>query len=915
MSARVQLTEQQQAVVAHNEGPALVFAVAGAGKTTAMVHRIERLVREGVFAPERILATSFGRSNAQDLRQSLNAWPHCAAVRASTLHALGRRIILRAQQVGYGQNLKLNDTHAAGFNILRLARAAARQENALYKQELESLDEQDFLNYVAACKGNLIYADLESRNLPASALHIATQAPPLEGAFSWYPDFYRVFETVRQQQGIITFDDMLLTGWEILVTLPQVRAEVQALFHCVLVDEFQDINRAQSELLDIISQPGRHYMAVGDDDQTIYEWRGADPIYILDFARRYRAQTYVISENFRCPAGPLVLANAVIRHNKQRQAKHLQLTRGFHGVTQLQSNQDAHGTATAIVRQIQAYQQQGFRGSDMAILVRLNAQTPPIEHALITADVNYAVAQPFYDRLEVKTLIDYVRLAWLEARLEQGQPLTTAQINSFQDAWNTLCNRPKRYISNHLRDQIRQLFARHQRPLHQLLQEQAQIPANESIAPYLENLGQDLHWLSRQLQQPAITALRGLEKLLSYEQFWRDSSGFVQTGAGRAAAVAAFIEFAGSYGSLLDFMMMLNDLRQRKVGQDGAHNPHPVILTTIHRAKGLEWPIVFLPDCNQGIIPFLNERDDNLEEERRLFYVGITRTRQHLHLYAIHSQMRSQFLTEAQSPELLRAIRQMQLALTADPAGWQAADALALARYTPQFQLESYFHHWWDAPAAVRTRIAHRVQEFLATTAAQNQHESWQLPPNAADLWQAIAPLPPGNPGQPFAGMAELIPPAASPTTAQSAGQSAAQSAGRDAGKKAPPFIVPGTWVQCDAGWGQVEKIIDAHGQMLDRLPTPASRARFIVQLRPGSAAERVEIDLTQKWVFFSQNLRIYTCSKCERFSTTDPYRIVSQHNNAAHGGVGASYRPEKQLYRPLKHLLFQTDAPPDPFA
>ena len=178
MSAHFQLTEQQQAVVAHNEGPALVFAVAGAGKTTAMVHRIERLVRAGIFAPDRILATSFGRSNARDLRRSLNVWPHCAAVRASTLHALGRHIILRAQQHGYAQNLKLNDSGEASFNIMRLAKAAARQQTAPYKHELESPDEQDFLDYVAACKGNLIYPDLESRNLPASARQIAAQAVP-----------------------------------------------------------------------------------------------------------------------------------------------------------------------------------------------------------------------------------------------------------------------------------------------------------------------------------------------------------------------------------------------------------------------------------------------------------------------------------------------------------------------------------------------------------------------------------------------------------------------------------------------------------------------------------------------------------------------------------------------------------------
>ena len=148
------------------------------------------------------------------------------------------------------------------------------------------------------------------------------------------------------------------------------------------------------------------------------------------------------------------------------------------------------------------------------------------------------------------------------------------------------------------------------------------------------------------------------------------------------------------------------------------------------------------------------------------------------------------------------------------------------------------------------------------------------------------------------------------------AAANAAASSAESAGKKTPPpFILPGIWVQCDAGWGQVEKIMDTHGNTLDTLSIPPRRARFIVRLRPGPAAELAEIDLTQKWVFFLHKLPVYTCSKCERFSTSDPYRITSRHNDITHGGVGASYRREKQLYRPLKHLLFQTDAPPDPFA
>ncbi|MCB8953474.1 MAG: ATP-dependent helicase [Ardenticatenales bacterium] len=910
MSARVQLTEQQQAVVNHNEGPALVFAVAGAGKTTAMVHRIERLVREGHFPADRILATSFGRGNARDLAQSLQPWPHCAGVHTRTLHALGLDIIRHAQRHGHLRQFNLKQ-ESREYTLLREVMRVARSENAPYRRELDNMDQEDFLAYVHSCKGNLIYADLASARLPDAARAIAAQVAPIEGPLSWYTDLYQLLERVRQQRGMITFPDMLMTGWQILVSYEDVRAEIQTRYHCVLVDEFQDINLAQSEMLDMLTMPRRtngtrHYMAIGDDDQTIYEWRGANPHFILDFPRRYGGQTYLISENFRCPAGPLVLANAVIRHNRQRLEKRLQLTKGFAGTTALHFSPNTQEMAAAIVRQVRVYRQQGHAGKEMAVLVRLNAQTPPIEQALIDAGINYRVPEPFYDRIEVKTLIDYARLAWLEDRLTHGHPLTQAQVNSFRDAWETICNRPKRYISHRLRDQVRRQFMGQPRPLSQLLAQQAERRDNERIAAYLQNLGTDLHWLGQNLGQPAAFVLAKLEKLLAYKQFWRDSSGFTQSGEGRAVAIDTFIEFAGNQQSLLDFMIKLNDLRQRKVGQDGEHNQDPITLTTLHRAKGLEWPIVFLPDCNQGVIPFTNERENNLEEERRLFYVGITRSQRHLHLYAVAGKPASQFLAEAGSQELLRAVEQVQAALTADPAGWSAREALALIRSVPRFQLESYFRRWWRAPAGTRAAIARRVQAFYVEVERLSAAGIRELLPPSRALWEEIAPLSPDAVVGEFAGMSQLIatystPPDAAPTPPPPA--------------RKPVLIIPGTWVRCDAGWGQIEKIFDAKGNVLTSLSPQVTRARYLVRLRPGPAEEPVEIDLAQKWVYFLNNKPIYTCSKCDTFSTEDPYRITSQHNNAAHGGVGARYRREKQRYRPLKQLDFYADAPADPFS
>lgn len=268
----LRLTDEQQAIVAHNEGPALVFAVAGAGKTTALVHRLERLVRERVFEPRKILATSFSRLAVDDLKRALSRWPHTQGIQVSTLHALGYRIVRKAASEGL---LKLSEAREEGSEQALLQRTLrrARELRLPWVPELENLEAEDFLSYVGACKGNLQYADLEGAGLPPAALRVASQAQaPKE--LEWYLELYKLMEQVRREEGLLTFDDMLMTGWEVLVRYPGILQTVQKAFQAVLVDEFQDVNLAQSEMLDLITQPHRNYMAVGDDDQTIYEWRG-----------------------------------------------------------------------------------------------------------------------------------------------------------------------------------------------------------------------------------------------------------------------------------------------------------------------------------------------------------------------------------------------------------------------------------------------------------------------------------------------------------------------------------------------------------------------------------------------------------------------------------------------------------------
>lgn len=917
----MKLTEQQTAVVAHDTGPALVFAVAGAGKTTAMVHRIERLVRDGA-PPQRILATSFGRANVQDLKQALAPWSHCRQVDARTLHSLGRDVIRQAQQMGYLRRLKL-DRLAQGDvsleqRLLSQAMAVARSRNLPFKQELDGLDRQDFLDYVDQCKGNLLYASLAHVRLPPAAQQVAGQATDPSPQLTWYLDLYRLYEELRQEQGVVTFADMLMTGWELLATTPQVLTAVQQRYQFVLVDEFQDINLAQSEMLELITAPHRNYMAIGDDDQTIYEWRGASPHFILNFPKRYAATTYLINDNFRCPAAPLLLANRVIVHNKQRREKQLNLTRGFGGETAVHVDDDLQAMSSHIVQRIRRLHKNGARLQQMAVLVRLNAQTPPVEQALIAARVPYRVSQPFYERVEIKTLIQYGRIAWLERELRQGrQPLSSAAAREiFGEAWRTIVNRPKRYVSGKIRQRLLDAILRQERPISAILAQAAEAAEAAWQQEPLAKMAGDIAWLADNLDRPADRVLHRLDVRLDYQTYLRQSSGFAQTGEGRAVSVATFISYARGQGSFFDFMQHLRELARNRVEQAGDAQQDAVTLTTIHQAKGLEWPVVFVAQCNQEIMPFITERVTDeaektavLAEERRLFYVALTRTQRDLHLHLLKKEPVSQFLNESEWRTVLAVAPQIAAALAADPAQWQAADALPLARYAPEFQLGRYFAQWWDAPAERKTAVAHAAQRLLLAAREQKLWPQLRLKQAHLDFWQKLAPLPVAEAAD-FPGLDKLQKEQHKPRQRKSP----TPDPRSPAPDREPDVIMPGMWVRCNAGWGRIERVTDLFKREKKYMMRGDSFVRLVVMLRPELDAAAVEIDVSASRIKFAEAQTLFSCAYCDRFTAAEAAAVTDFHHPAAHPYVASSkVRQQKGDALKLTQLVFSTQAPERP--
>ena len=750
----IDLTDQQQAVVDHNKGPALVFAVAGAGKTTAMVRRIERLVREEVFIASRILATSFGKMNERDLTKSLGQYPHCRGVKASTLHALGFDIVRQARSKRLLDPPKRDiDLGRLDQYILNLAIGEATKRNVHFKRELFGMDRQDFLDYVGACKANLHYADLSSVSLPATAKKLAKQAEAPSPTLDWYLPLYQLYEHVRNFNGWIGFDDMLMKGWELLHQHDELLTMIQNRYDCVLVDEFQDINLVQSELLDLITQPHRNYMAIGDDDQTIYEWRGAAPSYILEFPKRYEAKTYIISDNFRCPATPLVLANRVIEQNKQRQKKRLNLTKGFEGEVRLYQEISIPKMADSIVSRIGKLRLKGIPLKDMAVLVRLNAQTPPIEQKLIAAELPYWVSKPFYERPEIKVLIDYCRLAWLEDRIKKGKSLGEKQKEMWMEAWGRVHNRPKRYLNRELRQSIPLRVMAGESTLADSLQSHADRISKEYLRDKLDQFADDIGWLANSLNENAYQALKSLNLRMGYDQYLRESTSSFQLGEGRAISVNAFIEYAQEKGTLVEFMGHIRELAAQRIGRDKKAREEGITLSTIHQAKGLEWPIVIIPDCNQGIMPFTetfaaqSDFEAHIEEERRLFYVALTRTKSQLHLYSLKGALKSQFLQESNFESTAAMIGKLNATLHRDLEAWQKMGAVAardcqfVVRYVNWFGLDRWAEFYWKDEKR-KAVLGHFVREIRK----QGLGEQVGIGVKEIDFWVRITPDLPETP-------------------------------------------------------------------------------------------------------------------------------------------------------------------------
>ena len=613
------LNPPQRQAVEQVDGPVLVIAGAGSGKTNVLTRRIAYLIVERRVPPWAILAITFTNKAAKEMQERIEAWtgPMAADVWAMTFHAMCVRILRRdGEHMGISRNFTILD---------------ATDQLAIVKRIMDSLnidtkryDPKAVLHSISSAKNELQTAVEYTDKAADPFRKIVAQV-------------YQEYERRLKANQSLDFDDLIFKTVQLLSNNPDVLRFYQTRFQYIHVDEYQDTNHAQYKLVSLLSGKRQNICVVGDSDQSIYAWRGADIRNILDFEKEYpNARVIRLEQNYRSTKTILEIANGVIENNHQRRAKKLWTENHDGDKAVLYQAPDERAEARYIVEKIQSLHTDGLPYGEMSILYRTNAQSRVIEEAFLQAGIPYRVfgGLKFYDRKEIKDVLSYLRLV----------------INPDDDvSMRRVINVPKRGIGDTSIDKLQTMADRYGTSLYGALgrADEAGIHGKslKSLAEFvrvLDTLIQQRPFLNvteltesllgkigyREMlkAEKSLEAEARLENLDEFLSVTREFDARYQDGAEEDALASFLTEVA------LIADVDLNAGRPEETIKTESEDQ--VVMMTLHSAKGLEFPTVFLPGMEEGLFPHMRslESDTGMEEERRLCYVGVTRAKQKLFL-------------------------------------------------------------------------------------------------------------------------------------------------------------------------------------------------------------------------------------------------------------------------------------------
>lgn len=580
--------EAQTQAIQHTDGPCLVLAGPGSGKTLTIVNRVKYLIEKQKVRPEEILVVTFTRFAAAEMksRLCLVMGKRDLPVTVGTFHGIYYGILKWAYRMN--QENILSETEK--YQILR---------GVINKERMEIFDEEDFIQDIAAeigkVKNNRIpLEEFVSEKCSADA----------------FRNIYRNYEQHRKELKKIDFDDMLVLCYELFRSRLDVLAQWQKKFRYILIDEFQDINRIQYDVIRMLAQPENNLFVVGDDDQAIYGFRGADSELMLGFGKDFpNAKQILLGMNYRSTANIVQNSLKLIENNVERYSKKLEANREGGSCLHIQEVKDPVEEAEYVLEEIQKCKENGIKEEEIAILFRVHTDARAVVEAMVERKIPFQMKEHLpniYEHFIAKDIMAYFRLA-TGARHRQD--------------FLQIMNRPKRYLG---RDSVagakvsfedmRKFYCDKDWMIDRIDQFEWDVKMLMKMAPY--------------------AAIQYIRKRIGYDDFLKEYAFTHQINRSDLNEVLAEIEEAAkAFSSVEEWFAHVEEYTETlKVKEKERNRPRPgVRLMTIHASKGLEFKQVFLIAANEGRIPYQKAKTDKeIEEERRLFYVAMTRAKDFL---------------------------------------------------------------------------------------------------------------------------------------------------------------------------------------------------------------------------------------------------------------------------------------------
>ena len=612
----MECNKEQKEAIMHRDGPAMVLAGPGAGKTYVITNRVKALIDEYGVKPEQILVVTFSKAAAVEMKERFEMLTggRRLPVRFGTFHSVFFQIL----RLAYHYEVKDIATPALKYRFL---------EETLNETGYEVDDKKEFLSdiekEISRVKGEGIEIDCYFSSACSAEI---------------FQKMYRGYQEKLQRHRCLDFDDMVVYTYQLLKEREDIRRRWQAQFRYLLIDEFQDINRLQYETVCMLAEPENNLFIVGDDDQSIYGFRGAKPGIMLSFPKRFPdTKQIVLGVNYRCSDEIMKAAERLIGKNNERYEKHIVANKGKEQPVHMKKCENLPDEAEKIVAQIQMYQKEGIAYQEMAVLFRTNMQMRLLAGKLMEHGVPFTMRENLpnlFDTWMAKDIMCYLQLAL-------G--------NRSREKFLKIANRPVRYLS-------RTAFTESEVSFDKLRAYYA-VKNQEWMEERIWNFEYDLKNLASLSPYAAIHFIR---KGIGYDEFlktyadernvnaddWFDVLDEMQEMARDKKSIPEFLSFVENYGDTRE------EMRQEQKKQQVKEEPG-VSLMTMHASKGLEFPVVFVPTLNEDIVPYRKAvQEGNLEEERRMLYVAMTRAKTYLHL----SFVKERFHKEAEPSPFLYEI-------------------------------------------------------------------------------------------------------------------------------------------------------------------------------------------------------------------------------------------------------------------